>query len=239
MELQTLKARTREKSGKGAAGRLRLSGVIPGVLYGEGQEPLSVETDAKIFTKLVHGRGGEHAIVRLEIEDRPELSSPALVKSLQHHPLRGSITHADFQRISLDKRIRTMVSIVLKGQPKGVIDGGILDHSLREIEVECLALQVPEFIEVNVADMGMGAIIHVEQIVAPENVEIVTESDRTVATVHPPRTVKEAEPVADAAAVAPVAGAPAAAGKEAAPAKGAAPAAKGAAPAAKAPAKGK
>lgn len=235
MELHTLKVRPRETAKKGGARRARAAGLVPAVLYGEGLDPISLETDAKIFNKLVHGRGGEHAIVQLEVEGKPELNSPALLKHVDHHPLRGTIRHADFQRIRLDRRIRTFVPVTLKGQSKGVIDGGVLDKMIHEVEVECLALEVPEEITFDVTELIVGDIVHVEQLIPPANVTIVTEGERTVATVHAPRVD---ERPSDAAAAAADAASAAAATTAAAPAaKAAAPAAK-AAPA-KAPAEKK
>ncbi|GMV94828.1 MAG: 50S ribosomal protein L25 [Candidatus Hydrogenedentota bacterium] len=206
MELQTLKAATREQRGKGAAGRERKAGRVPGVLYGGGADAVSLKLNAREFERLVHS-GGEHAIVQLDIEDQPNLSSPAMLKSVHHHPVRGGIMHADFQRIRLDERIITIVPLELVGHCKGVVDGGVIDFQLREVEVECLALEVPEKIEVDTTELGIGDSIHVEQLPAPTNVTIVTDPTRSVVAVHAPRVVKtaeeeaaEAEAAADAAA---------------------------------------
>lgn len=193
MELQTLTVHPREAVGKSGAAKVRRKGLVPATLYGENQAPLNIEMDLKNFNRLVHGRGGAHAIVQVDVEGKPELNTPAVIKSVEHHPLRGTITHADLFRIRLDKRIRTVVPIALKGQPKGVVDGGVLDHALRELEVECMALQIPDFIEVNVSELALGAILHVNQIQVPTELTVLTASDRTVATVHAPRAPKEAE----------------------------------------------
>jgi len=162
------------------------------VLYGGDKEPLSLTLDKREFEKVLHGRGGEHAVVQITVSGSPETNCPALIKSVQHHPVRGEIVHADFLRIRLDERITTLVPIVLRGQAKGVVDGGVLDHQLRELEVECLALEVPEEIVVDVTDLALGDSIHVSAIQAPPNVKIVTEPDRTVAAVHAPRVLREA-----------------------------------------------
>lgn len=204
MELQTLKAATRAERGKGAAGRDRKAGQIPGVLYGGGGDAVSLKLDAKEFDRLVHS-GGEHAIVQLEVEDAPKLSSPAMLKSVDHHPVRGDILHADFLRIRLDERITTLVSLELVGRCKGVVEGGVLDFQLREVEVECLALEVPEKIEVDTSELGIGDSLHVEQITAPPNVTIVTDPTRSIVAVHAPRVVKSAAEEAEEAEAAAVA----------------------------------
>jgi large subunit ribosomal protein L25 len=187
MELQSLTVKTRDGKGKGPARRSRRAGEIPATIYGEGKEAVSLAVDLKTFQGVVHGKGGEHAIVQLEVEGRPELNGPAVVKSVQHHPVRSHIVHADFMRIRLDARMRTVVPIVLVGRSKGVLEGGVPDQQLHELEVECLALDVPEHIEVDITELGVGESLHVSQIAARENVEIVTEGDRTVIAVHPPR----------------------------------------------------
>lgn len=194
MEIQALKAATRETGGKKLARRVRVTGTLPGVLYGGGQEPVSLSINQREFETAVHrSRGGEHAILRLDIEDKPELSTPVLLKAVQHHPLRGQFVHADFLRIRLDERITTMVPVRLAGQAAGLLEGGILDHQLREIEVECLALEVPEEVVVDVSGLHIGDSIHLDTVAIPENVTVLTEADRAVATVHAPRVVREAE----------------------------------------------
>ena len=172
---------------------------MPIVLYGGEKDTVSLKVDSREFRHVVHGRGGEHAIVQLDVADNPTLSSPALLKDVQHDPVRGDVLHADFQRIRLDERIVTLVPIILVGQARGIVDGGVLDHQLRELEVECLALEVPDQIQVDVSGLGIGDSVHVDQVTAPPNVRIVTELDRNVAAVHAPRVVR-AEAAAEAAA---------------------------------------
>lgn len=192
MQLASLKAKSRKAGGKGPARQLRRDGAIPGVLYGGGGQPVTLAFNTREFEHLIHGRTGEHAIVQLDVEDDAALSSPALLKEVQHHPVRGSILHVDFQRIRLDERITTRVPIVLTGQAKGVVEGGVMDHQLREVEVQCLALEVPDSISVDVSNLGIGDTLHVAQLMAPENVTIVTDPDRNVVAVHAPRLLRAA-----------------------------------------------
>lgn len=193
MQLQTLTATSRATDGtKGQVNRVRTSGEIPVVLYGEGKGAVSLKVNEKEFMHVVHGRGGEHAIVQLDVKDDPALSGPALLKAVQHHPVRSAVLHADFLRIRLDENIRTSVPITLTGQPRGVVEGGVLDHQLRELEVECLALEVPEKIVVDVSQLGMGESLHVSDLAIPAKVTVVTESERAVAAVHAPRVATEA-----------------------------------------------
>ncbi|MBI3117470.1 MAG: 50S ribosomal protein L25, partial [Candidatus Hydrogenedentes bacterium] len=136
MELQTLKVNTRGGQGKGPARRTRQAGEVPAVIYGDKQDAVAIVIDLKTFDRVIHGAMGEHAIVQLEVADKPEISGPALIKEVQHDPVKAKILHADFMRIRLDERLETVVSVVLVGRAKGVIDGGVIDQQLHEIEIE-------------------------------------------------------------------------------------------------------
>lgn len=200
MKVETLRVATRQDTGKGAAYRLRQTGQVPAVLYGGNAAPVSLRLDRREFEQLLHRHTSEHALVQLEVADGPELSCPALVKAVAHHPVRGDIVHADFQRIRLDQRITTMVPIVLTGHAVGVTqEGGIMDHQLRELQVECLALEVPDQIEMDVTELHIGDSLHVADLVAPANLAIVTDPERTVVAVHAPRVVRAAAEEEEAA----------------------------------------
>jgi len=193
MEIQSVKAATREDGGKKAARKLRAAGSLPGVLYGGGKEAVSLTIDRHDFENIIHhSRGGEHAILRLEVEDKPELSTPVLLKEIQHHPLRGDYLHADFLRIRLDEQITTMVAIRVEGQAPGVTEGGILDHQMREVEIECRAMDVPDEFVVDVSELHIGDSIHLTDVELPDGVTLVDDPERSVVAVLAPRIVKEA-----------------------------------------------
>lgn len=191
MDILKLNVAARGVNGKGPARQARMGGSIPGVLYGGGKDPASIVIDLREFDRLVHGASGEHAVVELQCDDN-NVHGPALIKAVQHHPVRNTIMHADFQRIRLDENIKTVVPIVLTGRAVGIIEGGVLDHLLREIEVECKALEVPEQIEVDISEMAIGDRLHLGDLTIPESVILLTDESRTVATIHQPRVVEEA-----------------------------------------------
>jgi len=192
MEIQALTVKTRQAAGKGGATKVRSLGNVPAVLYGGGQEPVCLDVNLREFEGLVqHSRSGDHAIVRLEVADSPGVSTPALLKDVQRHPLRGQAIHVDFLRISLDERISTLVPIRLDGHAQGIVEGGVLDQQMREVEVECRALDVPDEIIVDISNLGMGESIHLSQVAAPANVTFVTDLERPVAAIHAPRTDRE------------------------------------------------
>ena len=131
MQILNLSVETREGSGKGPSRRTRAAGQVPGVIYGEGQEAVSVTFDARRFQFDVVNKGGEHAIVQVDVTNNPALSGPALLKSVQHHPVSGKVVHTDFFRIRLDKTLTTAVTIHFTGRAKGVVDGGLADIQIR------------------------------------------------------------------------------------------------------------
>ncbi len=194
MELQNLSVSKREGKGKGPAHQTRVKGLIPAVVYGGGQDPLPITVNTKVFDKLLQGRFGEHAVVQLEVDGAPDLNSPALLKQVQRHPLKEYVLHADFLRIRLDERIETVVPIELTGQPAGVVEGGVLEHQLRELEVECLALEVPEHILVDVSHLNIGDSVHVSDLIVPEGITVLTDPERPVALITIPRAIVEAAP---------------------------------------------
>lgn len=197
MELQNLTVETRENKGKGPARQTRAIGRVPAVVYGGDAEPLSITINLRDFEKLLHSRFGSHAVVQLDVAGNPGANSPALLKSVQRHPLRGYVQHADFLRIRLDQRIETVVPIELTGQPIGVVSGGVLEHQLREVEVECLALDVPEKILVDVSGLDINGTIHVSELPIPEGITVLSDPDRPVASVIVPRALMESTQAAE------------------------------------------
>ena len=191
MELQSLKVSTRTLSGKGGARQTRRNGNVPGVLYGLSADPVRLQVDAREFETLLQGDQGEHAMLQLEFEDRPELNGPAMIKEVQHHPVRDNAVHTDLQRIDLSKRIHTVVPIRLEGHSRGVIEGGVIDHQTREVEVSCLPMEVPDAFPISIEEMDIGDSIHVRDLVIPDNIELLTSGDRALAAVHAPRVIVE------------------------------------------------
>lgn len=197
MELQTINVTTREESGKGPARRSRAAGTIPGVIYGENQGSIPVVMNAKAFVLALHGSQGEHAIVQVNVEDKPELSGPTLVKAVQHHPVKDHVMHADLLRIRLDQPFRTVVPINLVGQCPGLVEGGVPDQQVRELDIECLPLDTPAHIDVDISELRIGGHLHVSDVVAPEGIKILTETDRAIITIHAPRVAAVVEAPAD------------------------------------------
>lgn len=208
MQTQTLSAARREGHGKGVARKLRAAARIPGVVYGKGVNPEAVSLDRKAFESLMK-HGGHHGLIDLTLDSSRE-PLKALVREIQIHPVSRAIEHVDLQRVSMQERIRIDVPIVLVGKPEGVrLGGGILEHNLRSVEVECLPGEIPEQIEVDVTSLPVGHSVHVSDLKVG-NATIMAHADTAVATVSMPAAERSAvEETTEAAAAAAAAAAPA------------------------------
>jgi len=187
-----LKVEKREGRGSRQARHLRNKGQIPGVVYGHKQETIAVALSAEEFTRLI--RHSTH-VVDLRLDGGLE---KALIRDLQWDHLGKDILHIDFMRVSTDERIEVPVRIELKGIAPGVTAGGILDQPLHTLEVECLAIRIPDSIRVNINELQLGAAIHVKDLTLPEGVKPLADPDAIIVHV----TAPAAEPEAAAAATA-------------------------------------
>ena len=187
-----LKAKPREKMGKEHAKKLRRSGFIPAVVYGPETPSVLLEIENKSFSALLRGGLGENVLVTLTISDQKDGERKVLIREIQRDPVKGDIVHVDFHEISLTKKLTIQVPIHLVGMAAGVKDGGILQHVLRELEVECLPTAIPEKVEVDVSNLNIGDSIHVADLKV-ENVEILSDPGSSIVTVVPPTVFKEAE----------------------------------------------
>ena len=153
METQQLQAKIRKDSGSIKSRRNRKAGLIPAVLYGHKQESIMLSLDKKEFTKVIDART---KMVNLKMDNSEET---ALIKEVQFDTFGKEILHADFVRTDLTEKIVTHVPIVLYGTSPGVKEGGILDHALKEIEIECLPTAVPDNIRINISELEIGSTI--------------------------------------------------------------------------------
>jgi large subunit ribosomal protein L25 len=197
-------AESRTDTGKNVNRRLRTRGLIPGVLYGAKKEAVPVAVSPKEITSILRSKTGENTLFELEIGGSRR---KVILKEFQVEPLKGSLLHADFYEVALDKAIEVSVHIEVVGVPVGVkVDGGLLDFVTRELEIECLPADIPEKILVDVSELGMNQSIRVSDIKVPDKVTMLSEPDLVVVHVVPPRAEEEV-----AAAAAPAEGEAAAA----------------------------
>ena len=197
-ERPTLIAAPRPGIGSRAVRRSRRDGSIPGVVYGKAVEPAAVMVKARDLSKFLHAHAGEHGLLTLRVEadhGRP-WEKPVLIKRVEHDPVTGGIVHVDFHAIALTEEIRIKIPIVLNGVPVGVKqDGGVLEHFLREIEVECLPTAIPKQVEHDITPLKIGDAVHVRELVAPAGARITAGPEGVVASVLMPKEEKVEEAV--------------------------------------------
>jgi large subunit ribosomal protein L25 len=186
------------KFNKNAARRVRVAGKIPAVVYGAGQDAVAVSVDPRVITKILHSDSGHNTIFDLNVEGAAVVK--AMIVDWQHEPIKGKLLHIDLKRIAMDKMMRVSVPIQLVGTSIGVkAQGGILEHVLREVEIECLPNDIPSHLDVDVSGLELHGIIHVSDLPHSGSIKFLGDENATVAHVT---IIKEEAPAADAVAVA-------------------------------------
>lgn len=183
-----IKADRRTEVGKQRTNYLRKNGLIPAVLYGHGEETMSISIPEKEFSHLLQKEKGENVIVEIELPK--DKSKKTIIKEIQRDPVTSRILHVDFQHLIMTEKVHVQVPIILKGTPQGVKAGGILEHHLRKINIRCLPEYIPPHIEVEVSELKLGDSIHISDL-SVENVEILEEPTETIATIIVPKIMKE------------------------------------------------
>jgi large subunit ribosomal protein L25 len=209
METVELEAEPRANGGKSAARHVRRSGKVPAILYGPKRRPTPISVDAREFLQKISTIEGSH-LIRMRSSAEEVANRVALVKETQYHPVTGAVLHADFYEVDMAQKLRLRVPLHFTGKAVGVALGGILQPVQRDVEVECLPGDIPEFINVDVTALDIHDAIHVSELQAPGGVRICYDTDATLVTLLPP-TVEEVkvEEAVVAAEGAPAEGAPA------------------------------
>jgi large subunit ribosomal protein L25 len=206
-----LAAEPRTDTGKGPARRVRAGGRVPAVLYGHGIAPEHLSVDAREFSQALR-TGGANALLQVALGDTTHL---ALAREIQRHPVRGTYTHVDFQVVRRGERMTVLVPVRLTGSAPGVVQGGILDQDIHQLNVEAEVTAVPEGIEADVSGLGIGDVLRVSELTVPSGVTILDDAEASVVSVVAP-TVERVEEEAEAVEGAEGAEAAAAEGGEAA-----------------------
>jgi large subunit ribosomal protein L25 len=196
MENIKLDTKLRTDGGKGVARKLRATGVIPAVLYGQKEDPVSLIVDESEFRTILLSRP-ESSILDLNVEGADGGPVNVIIRDVQKHPATGRLLHIDFQRIRLDEKIRMEVAVSLQGEPRGVKEqGGILEHGTRSLNVMCLPTSIPESVDIDVSELMIGDSIRLKDVMDRyPDVDFQDDDETSLAHVMPP--VVEAEPVAE------------------------------------------
>jgi large subunit ribosomal protein L25 len=197
-----LKAEKRTVIGRNAIKKIKQEGLVPGVIYGSQAEPIALQVESRALTNVLAHASSEHVLVELEIVDGGQSSSRlALIQEVQHHPLKRQLLHVDFHAVSATEKITSEVPIEAFGDPIGVRTfGGLLEYSLRSLEVECFPQDLPDIIRLDVSNLNIGESLHVRDIPLSSGVEALTDGDLTVVSVVASRVGEEVVETAEAPA---------------------------------------
>ncbi len=194
MEELNLKAEKRSMGTNGELNKLRRTGFIPGIIYGQNKPNIMVYLSKRAFLSVLHK--GKNPLFSLQVGKTKEY---VIIKEKQVNPLKNEIIHLDFMRVSLKEKIEVKVGIKDIGIPQGVKEGGVLEQHIHEINIKCPAQSIPEAIDVTVEGLKIGDTVHVKDLVVPTDVEILEDKERIVFSIVPgrveeqPAEVKEAE----------------------------------------------
>ena len=184
-----LSASARDNGGKGVARKLRSEGRVPAVVYGHGREPQPLSINTRELERLLDRIAAESTVIDLDIDGK---GSRTLIRDIQRHPFKRQILHVDFQELVAGEKITVRLPIVLVGIPDGVrMDGGVLDQTMRELEVEVDPSHIPNHVELDVTKLTIGSSVHVRDIPLPEGVEVLEDEDASVCVVSAPRAAVE------------------------------------------------
>jgi large subunit ribosomal protein L25 len=202
----TIEVEKREQVGKGANRRLRAQELVPAVVYGGEREPVAIQIPKKTLLTLFKEGGHENRIFQLKLAGTAQMRH-AMIRDMQLDPLTNEISHIDFQRVNMDKKVRVHVHLKLTGIPYGVKnDGGILDFVTREIEIECLPAAIPQEVAIDVSELHVNQHLEASALTLPAGVTYLGSLETVIASVsHAKAEVVETP---EAAAAAPVAAEP-------------------------------
>ncbi len=203
-----LNATLRTDQGKGASRRLRLTNVLPAIVYGSGKDPVSITLQQKDIQHKLPDESFYSQVLALNIEGKSE---DVLIRDIQHHPYKMEVMHMDFIRIDAKKVVHVFSQLHFSGDevaPGVKTEDGVVNHIITEVEVECLPKDIPEFIAVDLSEMHVGDIIHLSDLKLPEGVEVLAlkqgeEHDTAVVGMHVRKVVEEVEDEAPEAPEAP------------------------------------
>jgi large subunit ribosomal protein L25 len=192
-------AESRTETGKNVNRRLRAKGLIPGVLYGAAKQPVPVAVSPHAIASVLRSASGSNTLFDLDLDGSKK---KVILKEFQMEPLKGRLLHADFFEVALDRSLEVRVPVELHGTPVGVkTQGGILDFVTRELEVECLPMDIPEKIEVDVTALELGKHLRASDLSLPAKLKLLTDPGVVVVHVVAPRAEEVAPVAAEAAEV--------------------------------------
>lgn len=186
MQRIELAVEQRTQGGKGVARTLRRAGKIPAVLYSGGKStPLSL--NPADLSKLLHSAARENTLIDLKVDGKKDKERLAILREVQHDPITGKPLHIDLFEVALDRAIRLKVHVEIVGEtPAGVKEGGVLQHGLREVEIECLPALIPDAVRVDPSHLKTGEAIHLRDLPLGEGIRVLGDGDLVVVSITMP-----------------------------------------------------
>ena len=190
MASATLNATARTDTGKGVARTLRRNGQVPAVIYGHAREAQSLAVPARELDRLLGSIAAESTVVALSLDGKV---SRTLIREIQRHPFKRMIMHVDFQELVAGETVVVRIPLIIVGTPEAVRSGGgVLDQTMRELEIEVDPANMPNHIDVDVSELALGHSVHVRDIQVPAGATVLDDEDASIATVQVSRAGVEA-----------------------------------------------
>ncbi len=190
MSTASLSASVRAETGKGAARKIRQAGSIPAVIYGHGRDPQSLTLNTRDTDKLLKTIAISSTVIELDIDGK---TARTLIREVQRHPFKRTITHIDFQELVAGETVSVQIPIVYVGVPEGVrLEGGLLDQIMHQLHVEVDPSSIPNHIDVDVSALKVGKSLHVSDLVLAAGIKVLDEPGNTVCIVQVPKVAVEA-----------------------------------------------
>ncbi|CAN5605239.1 50S ribosomal protein L25/general stress protein Ctc [soil metagenome] len=185
-----LMAERRRGTGKGIARRARAAGKVPGIVYGRGMDPVAVQVDRRDLVTALQTDAGMNVLLDIQVDGDTTL---AFMRELQRDPVRGTLLHADFVKVDRSQEIEIEVPVHLVGDPRGVREGGALEHQLFTVHVRCLPGNVPESVDADISHLGVGESLKVGELSGGHDFEILNDPEVVVALIAAPVSEEELE----------------------------------------------
>jgi large subunit ribosomal protein L25 len=182
-----LNAERRSDAGKGVARKLRAAGKVPAVLYGQGLDTTPLTVDSRDLTHLLHSSAGSNVLVDLVVDGEEHLAIP---REIQRDHIHSKWVHVDFLAVSRTQTITVSVPVHETGEAVGVKEGGVVEHHLREVQIECLPQDVPDELIVDITNVELGEMVHVSDLVTPAGVMILTSPEDAILSVITPALLR-------------------------------------------------
>ena len=189
--MSKLIVKKRNNQGTSSSRRMRSDGLLPGIIYGSDKESDIVEMNLNQVEKILKNHSSDSVLIEVDLED--EGSVRVLLKEVQYHPVTSSILHVDLQRVVAGKPIQVDVAIELNGEPEGVKSGGIIDHKIHSLSVECLPKDMIESIPVDITNLEIGDSLTVSDITVTSKIKILSDENLQVISINAPKVIDSSD----------------------------------------------